>query len=676
MYYSQVHNSNSYFSFTFIPQLFARMKKLSLLSVFLFSIVSLYADVRMPKLFADHMVLQRNKPLPVWGWAAAGEKITVLFNGQTKTTKAGKDGKWSLQLDATEAGGPYTLTVKGKNVIAINDVLVGEVWICSGQSNMEWVVRNTTNASAEMKTADYPMIHHFLVAKDVSAKPLQDIKAGAWQVCTPETVGDFTAVGFFFARELYNTLKIPIGLIHTSWGGTHSETWTSREAFENSDEFKSMIAGMPNLNLDSLGQEKNKALTKKIQALQPGFTNPVKEDAFETNGYSDAQWPFMQLPGLWEQQGLDGVDGTIWFRKHVEVAAADAGKPATVSLGAIDDNDITYVNGIKVGATNSWNEKRTYNIAAGILKAGTNIIAVRVGDTGGGGGIYGDASELNVTIDGKVLSLTGKWKYQVTTLQVGGAGIGPNDYPTLLFNAMLKPLIPYAIEGAIWYQGESNAGRAYQYRTAFPLMITDWRKQWNSGDFPFYFVQLASYNSANGNSKNGSTWAELREAQTMTLSLPHTGMAVTTDIGESNDIHPRNKKDVGKRLAAIALHDVYGQQGEHMGPMYKGIEVQGNKIIVSFTHTGGGLMAKDKYGYLKGFEIAGADQQFHYAKAMIEGDKVIVFSDNVANPVAVRFGWTDDAGEDNLFNKEGFPASPFRSDTWKGITEQNKFTIN
>ncbi|MBG9377706.1 sialate O-acetylesterase [Panacibacter sp. DH6] len=652
------------------------MKKLSLLSVCFFSVISLYADVRMPKLFADHMVLQRNKPLPVWGWAAAGEKVTVLFNGQTKTARAGKDGKWSLQLDATPAGGPYTLTVKGKNTLTINDVLVGEVWICSGQSNMEWSVRNTTNAAEEMKTADLPMIHHFMVAKDVSAQPLQDIKAGEWKVCTPETVGDFTAVGFFFARELYNSLKIPVGLIHTSWGGTHSETWTSREAFENSAEFKSMIAGMPNLNLDSAAAIKNRAITKKIQALQPGFANPLKEDAFETNGYNDAQWPTMEIPGLWEQQGLDGVDGTIWFRRHVEVTAADAGKPATVSLGAIDDNDITYVNGIKVGATNAWNEKRTYNIAAGILKAGTNIIAVRIDDTGGGGGIYGDASDIKLTIDGKVLSLAGKWPYQVTALQQSGAGVGPNDYPTLLFNAMLKPLIPYAIEGAIWYQGESNAGRAYQYRTAFPLMITDWRKQWNSGDFPFYFVQLASYNSANGNSKNGSTWAELREAQTMTLSLPHTGMAVTTDIGESNDIHPRNKKDVGKRLAAIALHDVYGAQGEYMGPMYQGMEVQGNKIIASFTHTGGGLMAKDKYGYIKGFEIAGADQQFHYAKAMIQGDKVVVFADAVTSPVAVRFGWTDDAGEDNLFNKEGFPASPFRSDTWKGITEQNKFIIN
>jgi sialate O-acetylesterase len=664
----------SFFNY-FHASIKARMKKTSLFTIYLFTFCFAYADVRLPKLFADHMVLQRGKPIPVWGWANANEKITVLFNGQTKTTKAGKDGKWMLQLDAATAGGPFVLTVKGKNTITINDVLVGEVWICSGQSNMEWSVRNTNNAEKEMASADYPMIHHFLVAKDVSAKPLEDIKAGEWKVCSPETVGDFTAVGFYFARELHNELKIPIGLINTSWGGTHSETWTSRDAFESDDEFKSMIANMPNLNLDSLAAEKSKIMTKKIQALQPDFGNTVNEALWKDNNFDDSKWPVMNLPSLWEQKGFDGVDGIIWFRRIIDVSNSDAGTPAVLELSMIDDNDITYVNGVKVGSTNAYNAHRKYNVPAGVLKAGKNVIAVRVEDTGGGGGIYGVATDMKITIGDKVQPLAGEWLFQVASLQKGNSSVGPNDYPTLLFNAMLKPLIPYAIQGAIWYQGESNAGRAYQYRKAFPLMINDWRKQWNAGDFPFYFVQLASYNSANGNSKNGSTWAELREAQTMTLSLPHTGMAVTTDIGTSNDIHPRNKQDVGKRLAAIALHDAYNKQIEYSGPMYQSMQVDGNKIIISFIHTGSGLIAKDKYGYLKGFEIAGADKQFHYAKAMIQGDKVVVFADQVSNPVAVRFGWIDDAGEDNLFNKEGFPASPFRTDTWKGITEENKFTI-
>jgi len=634
-----------------------------------------HADVRLPKLFADHIVLQRDKPIAVWGWASPKEKIVVALNNQTKTTTASKDGKWIIKLDAENAGGPYSITIKGKNTITINDVLIGEVWVCSGQSNMEWIVRNTVNAQQEMNTANYPMIHHFLVAKDISAKPLDDIKGGEWKVCSPETVGDFTAVGFYFARELYNELKVPIGLINTSWGGTHSETWTSREAFEFSNEFKSMIANMPSLDLDSLSAVREKVMMQKLQQIQPGFGNAVNEDELKNFEYDASKWPTMDLPGLWEDKGLDGIDGMVWFRKEIIVAAEDAGKAATVELAMIDDNDITYVNGVKVGSTNLYNAKRNYTVPAGILKAGKNVIAVRVEDTGGGGGIYGDAADMKITIDGKTQSLAGQWFFQVTALQKGNTSVGPNDYPTLLYNAMLSPLMPYTIQGVIWYQGESNAGRAYQYRKAFPLMITDWRYHWNEGNFPFYFVQLASFNADNGDSRHGSTWAELREAQNMTLAFPNTGMAVTTDIGESNDIHPRNKQDVGRRLAAIALHNVYGKQMEYSGPAYSSMQVEGNKAILTFTHTGSGLMAKDKYGYLTGFEISGADQQFHYAKAYIQEDKVVVYADSVNVPVAVRFGWTDDAKDDNLYNKEGFPASPFRTDNWKGITEDAKFTL-
>ncbi|MBA4058044.1 MAG: sialate O-acetylesterase, partial [Marivirga sp.] len=319
---------------------------------------------------------------------------------------------------------------------------------------------------------------------------------------------------------------------------------------------------------------------------------------------------------------------------------------------------------------------RKYKIPGGVLNQGKNVIAVRANDTGGGGGIYGDAQDLKLTTNSNaVISLAGSWNYSVESLSVSSATVGPNSYPTLLFNAMINPLLNFAIEGAIWYQGESNAGRAYQYRTAFPLMIQDWRSHWKQGDFPFYFVQLASFNSANGDSEHGSTWAELREAQTMTLSLPKTGMAVTTDIGEANDIHPRNKQDVGKRLAAIALNQVYDQKNIFTGPTYKSMATDGNKIRISFTNVGSGLMAKDKYGYLMGFEVAGVDQKFHYAKAWIEGNEVIVSSEKVATPVAVRFAWADNPQDANLYNIEGFPASPFRTDTWKGITEKAKFTF-
>jgi sialate O-acetylesterase len=452
------------------------------------------------------------------------------------------------------------------------------------------------------------------------------------------------------------------------------ETWTSREAFESSDEFKQMIAQMPLLNLDSLSKARKEATMKKIDALQGSMPNPVEAGAWKEAGLDDSAWPQMELPSLWEQKELGDLDGVVWFRKTIDVAGVDIGKEAALELAMVDDNDVTYVNGVKVGSTNSYNAHRKYMIAPGLLRAGKNVIAVRVEDTGGGGGIYGDSSDMKVTIGDKVISLAGVWNFKVEEIYGGANSVGPNTYPTLLFNAMVNPLIPFAIEGVIWYQGESNAGRAYQYRKAFPLMITDWRKRWKQGDFPFYFVQLASFNAGNGNSKNGSTWAELREAQTMTLlSLPNTGMAVTTDIGNSTDIHPKDKQDVGKRLAAIALNKVYKKNVVFSGPLYRSMKVEDNKVLVYFTNTGTGLVARN--GDLKGFEIAGGDKRFFPAKATIAGDHAVVSSDSVNNPVAVRFGWMDDAGEDNLFNKEGLPASPFRTDSWKGITEEQKFTI-
>jgi sialate O-acetylesterase len=650
------------------------MKKIFPLCMFLVVSCCAFANVHLPKIFGDNMVLQRNKPIPVWGWADANETIVIQFNQQTKSVRADKNGHWMIKLDDEVAGGPYELFVKGNNSIAFNNVLIGEVWICSGQSNMEMPIEGwgkINNYTQEIKNANYPQIRHIKIPNSISSIPEEDIKNGEWKICSPETAGDFTAVGYFFARELYNQLKIPVGLINTSWGGTHVETWTSREALENSDEFKNMIAGMPNLNLDSLAKVSKEAARKKIEALQGSFDNDDSGKWKDIEIDNDS-WPKMGLPGLWEDRQLADVDGVVWFRKTITLSAEDAGKAGILELAMIDDNDITYVNGVRAGSTDAWNVKRKYNVPAGILKAGKNIIAVRVEDTGGGGGIYGDSTDMKLTVNNHTIALAGDWLFRVESVTGNAGSIGPNSYPALLFNAMINPLIPYAIKGVIWYQGEANADRAYQYRKAFPLMITDWRQHWSEGDFPFYFVQLASFNSDNGNSAKGSTWAELREAQTSALSLPNTGMAVTTDIGDAKDIHPKNKQDVGKRLAAIALHNVYKKEIVYSGPMYKSMEVDGNKITIYFTNTGTGLMGK---GELKGFEIAGADKKFYPAIAAIKDDQVVVHSENVNNPVAVRFGWADDAGADNLYNKEGFPASPFRTDNWKGITEEKKFTI-
>ena len=657
------------------------MKKISSLSFLIFSFCCSFANVNLPRIFGDNMVLQRDRPIPVWGWADAGEKITVQFNKQNKTIKAEKNGKWMVRLDPEPAGGPYQLLVAGKNSITIANVLVGEVWICSGQSNMEMPIEGwgkVNNYQQEIAAADYPQIRHFKVPNTVSAMPQEDISGGEWKAASPATAGDFTAAGYFFARELYNKLHVPIGLINTSWGGTMVETWISRGAFEKSDEFKSMIASMPALDLQALAKQKKQAMMDKLKKLQGSFEENPNTTEWKNAGFDDSNWPHMKLPGLWEQQnmGLEDLDGLVWFRKVVIIADEDAGKAATLELGKIDDSDNSYVNGEKVGETkNQYSEDRHYTIPAGILKAGKNIIAVRVEDTGGGGGIYGESDQMKLTVGSKVYPLAGDWLFKIESISAGNTSVGPNSYPTLLFNAMVNPLIPYAIRGTIWYQGEANAGRAYEYRQSFPLLITDWRQHWGQGDFPFYFVQLASFNSANGNSEHGSDWAELREAQTRTLSLPNTGMAVTIDIGESHDIHPKNKQDVGKRLAAIALNNVYGQTMEYSGPVYQSMKIDGNKIILTFTHTANGLVIKDKYGYVKGFEIAGKDQHFHYAKAYADGDRIVVYNESIAEPVEVHYAWADDAGDANLFNSAGFPAVPFRTDQWKGITEGAKYAI-
>ncbi|MFV5697230.1 sialate O-acetylesterase [Flavobacterium sp. ZT3R17] len=648
------------------------MKK-SIVFLFLIASIMANANVRMPLLFSDGMVLQRNKAIPVWGWADANEKIAVHFNKQTKTIKADATGKWMVRLDSEKAGGPFELTITGKNKIIIANVLVGEVWICSGQSNMEFQMYKTLNSEKEISDSNYPMIRHFGVAQDLSGSPKEDLKAGKWAVCSKETVRDFTAVGYFFAKKLYAELKIPIGIINTSWGGTCVETWTSRQAFEKSDEFKTVIADVPMLNMDSISKLYAKTMKERVEKIQGTEVNTVNETSFKELGFNDASWAELNVPGLWENQPLGDLDGVVWMRKTITLSAEDIKNGTTLSLSKIDDEDITYVNGIEVGRNTLWDAKRLYTIPANILKEGKNVIAVRIVDNSGGGGIYGESSDLKLTLGSTIIPLEGKWKYKVIVVKTA---LSPNSYPSLLYNAMVNPLIPYAFQGVLWYQGEANVWRAKQYKKAFPLMITDWRTKWKQGDFPFYFVQLSTFNEFNGNSKKGSRWAELREAQTQTLQLPNTGMAVTTDIGNAKDIHPTNKQDVGKRLAAIALHNAYGKKMIYSGPTYKSLEIKGNQIILTFDNIGSGLSTSDNDGNLKGFEIAGADKIFYAAKAIIKDNKVIVSNEMVPNPIAIHYGWADDDTEINLFNKENFPASPFRTDDWEMITANEKYKVS
>jgi sialate O-acetylesterase len=648
------------------------MKKYFALLFICFSIYS-NANVQLPLLFSDGMVLQRDKPIPVWGWADVHEKIEVHFNNQIVKTQADKNGKWIVRLKAEMAGGPYKMVIKGKNIIDINNVLVGEVWICSGQSNMEFTVNSAMNSKQEMNDSDFPMIRQFMVEKDLSATPKAALKAAKWDVCNKSTVGNFTAIGYFFAKKLYAELKIPIGIINTSWGGTNVETWTSREAFENSDEFKEMIAQMPKIDIGSLSKNQIKSVTEKIEKIQGSKINASDQSYFKELSFNDANWPEMQAPELWENQQLSNFDGVVWMRKSFVISKEDAAHEALLELAKIDDMDVTYINGIEVGTTNNYDEKRVYEIPVGTLNEGNNVIAIKIVDYAGGGGIWGDASDLKLSLQSTVIPLSGKWKFNVTEIT---SEVSPNSYPSLLYNAMINPLIPYAFQGVLWYQGEANVGRAEQYKKAFPLMITDWRTKWNQGDFPFYFVQLSSFDEFGGNSNKGSKWAELREAQTYTLqTVANTGMAVTTDIGNAKDIHPTNKQEVGKRLSAIALHNIYNKKIISSGPAFKSLEIKENQITITFDNIGSGLMTTDKYGYIKGFEIAGADKVFHYAKAYIIDNKVIVYNENVSNPVAIHYGWADDAGDCNLYNKEEFPASPFRTDDWDMVTKGEKYTF-
>ncbi|KRD62664.1 hypothetical protein ASE40_02425 [Flavobacterium sp. Root935] len=647
------------------------MKKKLVFIFLIFSVLS-NANVRMPLIFSDGMVLQRDKQIPIWGFADPNESVEIHFNKQIKKTQADKNGKWTVNLSPEKAGGPFELIIIGKNKITIKNVLVGEVWICSGQSNMEFQVYKTMNAEKEIADSNYPMIRHFGVAQDLSGTPKDDLKQGKWEAANKETVGNFTAVGYYFARKLYAELKIPIGIINTSWGGTNVETWTSREAFQNSPEFKAMIADVPVVDIDSVFEIYKKSVLDNLKKVQGFDVSMENENQFKDLNFQDKNWPEIKVPSLWENQKIGNIDGIVWMRKTIVLTAEQAKKEAVLHLAKVDDEDKTYVNGVEVGTNNLWDKLRVYKIPANVLKEGTNVIAVRITDYSGGGGIYGDPADLKIDFKDTNLPLDGLWKFNVVQVKIA---ISPNSYPSLLYNAMVNPLVPYAMQGVLWYQGEANVWRAAEYKKSFPLMIKDWRTKFKQGDFPFYFVQLSTFDEFGGNSQKGSRWAELREAQSETLKLKNTGMVVTTDIGNAKDIHPTNKQDIGLRLAAVAMNNIYGKKQVHSGPTYKSQEIKGNQIILTFDNIGSGLSTPNN-DELKGFEIAGADKVFHSAKAIIKDNKIIVSSDKVQNPVAVHYGWADDDTAINLFNKEKFPASPFRTDNWEMITANEKYSVS
>lgn len=654
------------------------------------TIVTTARDVRMSSIFADHMVLQQDMSIPVWGKAAPGGYLTVDFAGESVGTTVDERGQWYVELGKTDAGGPFELQIIGKDTLKFVDVMVGEVWICSGQSNMEWQVRNSTNAQEEMDSANYPEIRMYTVQRAVADEPQEDCAAD-WKVCNPENVGDFSAVGYFFGRYLHRELGVPVGMLHSSWGGTPAESWTSFETLEADSMLRPIIdrhmrdlEDYPQRLADYNEQiKKIKESGELMPIYQEDVSNRGLENGWVNRHYDDSGWTDYSAPGYWENRDDMKIDGAVWFRKRVIIPAEWSGKDLILSLGAIDDFDITYYNGEQVGSTGEdtpqyWVYPRNYEIPAKRVEAGEAIIAVRIFDHYGQGGFGGPGSVMELgpksMADSEPIELSGIWKSKIeksldpaAISGPGGKGLpreprGPrhSHTPAGLYNAMLCPMAPYAIKGAIWYQGEANAGRAYQYRTLLPAMISDWRKMWNQGDFPFGIVQLANFMAVSEEPQD-SPWAELREAQLLTsLKDPHVGLATIIDIGEADDIHPKNKQDVGKRLALWALANYYGHDVEYSGPLYESMEVTDGKIIISFTHVAEGLKVIGG-GELKGFAIAGDDHNFVSARARIENDRVVVWSKDVEKPVAVRYAWANNP-VCNLYNSAMLPAVPFRTD--------------
>ncbi|MDD5678674.1 MAG: sialate O-acetylesterase [Kiritimatiellae bacterium] len=662
--------------------------------------------IRLASIFADNMVAQRDTPISVWGWASPGETVRVSLGGVSAAAVAEAGGKFMATLPALPSGGPHELVVAGHSRLAIRNVMIGEVWFCSGQSNMEMPVGDATNAAAEITAANYPMIRLFTIPRALPInkdgfnpdEPCQHwlrrpqalpINKGGfnpgWNECSPDSAGNFSAAAYYFGRELHRRLGVPVGLIDSSWGGTRIEAWISRASLASDPLCRKEVADY------EAYLQSPKAREDIARYQEHGERAFVRQDPGNQGlgrgwaglAFDDSAWPGMDLPSSWQKAGHN-YSGIFWFRKEVNIPAAWAGKDFILRVGACDKHDTTYFNNEPVGATgweiwDAWRTPRIYKVPGRLVRAGRNVIAVRVYSFRNQGGMIGPANAMRLEPAGDSpdasIPLAGAWRFQVehnfgfinpaVSMQPPLGPHNPNS-PYALYDSRVSPLLPYALRGVIWYQGETNADRAYHYRSLMPLLIKDWRKAWGVGDFHFLIVQLANYRQAK-DAPGESAWAELREAQLMTLAVPNTGLAVAIDIGDAGNIHPKNKQEVGRRLALAALAQAYGRKIVFSGPLLKSWRVDGGRVRLQFDHCGGGLAAAGG-GPLKGFAVAGPDRKFHWAGAAIESkDSLAVRSANVPAPVAVRYAWADNP-VCNLVNKDGLPASPFRTDDWPGVT--------
>lgn len=638
------------------------MKKILALLILLVLAQTAFSEIKLPALVGDNMVLQRNQAIRIWGYGSINEEVTVQFNGKTFRAKTAQDGKWSLSLPTMKAGGPYKMLLKGQNEVEIKNILVGDVWLLSGQSNMEMEVRECLNAKAEIAAANYSDIRLFTVNKRMALLPEYNT-SGNWQLCSPESVGDFSAVGYFFARDLRKKgITIPLGLIDASWGGTLAETWVSPEALASLPEFTEKAKETATFNTSeyNLTQKgKHSTWLKNFDAKDIGSENNWASAPIDQN------WKPIQLPGNFEFkkiEELENFDGIVWFRKDFELKNV---QEMEIFMGHIMNSDVTYINGQKVGEiVDHWGKSRQYAIASELLKLGKNTIAVKVSNYGGDGGFRFESEEFYLkTKDGQKMPLEGEWKYRVsykmTSYDRPEKELGPNTLTSLLSNGMIEAVTHFNIKGVLWYQGEANWANTELYQRIFKTLIQDWRTRFRNNKLPFLYVQLAGYQKKRTEPSDNS-WSQLREAQAKALELPYTAMVTAMDLGDEADIHPKNKQEVGRRLSLEALRIVYGQKKlDERSSFLKNVKWKDDAVYLSFSSVAKGL--KVNGNSLKGFEVSADGKSFKWANAeLVNKNTVKVFLPQIEKPVAVRYAWEENPEDANLLNSYDLPTLPFR----------------
>lgn len=638
----------------------------------------LQAKIVLPGYFSDNMVLQQNSIVKVYGLSskkAGTVEIRTGWSDDIFRADVNENGHWFFELQTPKAGGPYDIIFSDGDECFLHNVLIGEVWLCSGQSNMEMPVSGwgkVMNYEAELAMANNSSIRLFQVQKNTSLVPQTDLRStmGEWKECTSESLANFSALGYFFARNLWRKLDVPIGIIDCTWGGTPIEGWSSYEAMSNIPNYSCKVKEVKKLNFDRESLRKKYESDRKIwQDLLTSSDKGCLNGTYRWTGVdlNEEEWSEVRLPNYFEKSIIGGFDGIMWLRKIIELPQSWEKQNLTLRLGKIDDEDITFFNGVEIARGYGYNTSREYVIPSDLVRIGKNVIVIKVSDFGGEGGVYGKEEDLVLMNEkGDYIPLSGNWKYKegVSLKELPGPPLSPVDnasFPASIYNAMVNPLTSFPIKGVIWYQGEANVGNADLYADMFQELIQDWRVKWRNMEMPFYFVQLANYMERK-EVQPESEWAALREAQNKALHVAFTGMAITIDIGEADDIHPKNKQEVGRRLAALALNRTYGKKQEDQSLRYSGYRIENDKIRLFFS---GSHKRKDAFkGLPTGFVIAGTNHVFYKAEAEIQGDEILVWSPEVKHPVAVRYGWADNP-DCNLYDVNGFPIAPFRTDNWQ-----------